>query len=115
MILNIMKCLKFLLLITFVTTIIAISKLFVISSWSLTNINNDNVYQPTVHCDVSSRIADDLYYGGPWLSTVHISIKSTENYPISRLPVLRMTWLQTVPPKNVNYHDGLNSVINFEL
>ena len=100
------------LLITFVITIIA-----VLSTWSLTNINNDNnVYQPTVHCDVSSRIADDrLYCGGHWLSTVHISIKSTENYPISRLPVLRMTWLQTVPPKNVNYHDGLNSVINFEL
>ncbi len=38
------------------------------------------------------------------LSTIHISIKSTENVPVSRLPILGMTWLKTVPSKNVNYH-----------
>ena len=36
------------------------------------------------------------------MSRVHISIKSTENVLVSRLPILEMTWLKTVTSKNVS-------------
>ena len=36
------------------------------------------------------------------LNKVHISVKSTKKYHLSRISILLLTWFQTVPPKNVS-------------
>ena len=36
------------------------------------------------------------------LDKVHISVKSTKKYHLSRVPLLLLTWFQTIPPKNVS-------------
>ena len=38
------------------------------------------------------------------LNNVYVSVKSTEKYHLSRLPILLLTWLKTVSPKNVTIH-----------
>ena len=36
------------------------------------------------------------------LNKVHISVKSTKKYHLSRISILLLTWFQTVPPQNVS-------------
>ncbi len=78
-------CLWFLLIIVVISTTLAVNSLPYM--WAQTRALTI-IVAPT-----------GIDYSG--LSSVHISIKSTENYRVSRLPVLGMTWLQTVPSKNV--------------
>ena len=51
------------------------------------------------------KVPQPIYSDIPFVETlnkVHISVKSTEKYHLSRVSILLLTWFQTVPPKNVS-------------
>ena len=51
---------------------------------------------------VPRPIYNDIPFVNETLNKVHISVKSTKKYHLFRLPILLLTWFQTVPPKNVS-------------
>ena len=51
---------------------------------------------------VPRTIYNDIPFVNETLNKVHISVKSTKKYHLFRLPILLLTWFQTVPPKNVS-------------
>ncbi len=63
---------------------------------SQTTFNNGECINPVTDHEPKPTVTHETL-----LDNVYVSIKSTEKYHNSRLPLLLLTWLQTVPSKNV--------------